>query len=65
MVITGLAKDQDGTPYFRVKNSWGTGYNKYGGHFYASKSFVEYKTMSWGLHKDAIPQALRQKLGID
>ena len=65
MVITGLAKDQDGTPYFRVKNSWGTGYNKYGGHFFASKSFVEYKTLSWGLHKDAIPQAMRQKLGID
>ena len=64
MVITGLAKDQNGTPYFLVKNSWGN-YNQLAGHFYASKSFVEYKTLSWGLHKNAIPQALRQKLGID
>ncbi|MEC7725891.1 MAG: C1 family peptidase [Planctomycetota bacterium] len=64
MVITGLAKDQNGTPYFRVKNSWGS-YNKLGGHFFASRAFVEYKTLSWGVHKDAVPEALREKLGID
>ena len=64
MVITGLAKDQNGTPYFRVKNSWGD-YNKYDGHFFASKAFVQYKTLSWGVHKDAVPEELREKLGID
>lgn len=63
MVITGLAKDQNGTKYFRVKNSWG-GYNKFGGHFYASEPFVLYKTLSWGVHKDAVPKELREKLGI-
>ena len=65
MVITGLAKDQNGTTYFRVKNSWGDDYNDYGGHFFASEAFVRYKTMSWGVHKDAIPEQLRTKLGID
>jgi len=64
MVITGLAKDQNGTAYFRVKNSWGS-YNKYKGHFFASEAFVKYKTLSWGVHKDAVPQGLREKLGID
>jgi len=64
MVITGLAKDQNGTPYFHVKNSWGR-YNKYDGHFFASRAFVQYKTLSWGVHKDAVPEALREKLGID
>lgn len=64
MVITGLAEDQNGTKYFRVKNSWGTDYNEYGGHFYASEAFVKYKTLSWGVHKDAIPEALREKLDI-
>ena len=64
MVITGLAKDQNGTPYFRVKNSWGE-YNKFQGHFFASASFVQYKTLSWGVHKDAIPGEMREKLGID
>ena len=64
MVITGLAKDQNGTPYFRVKNSWGD-YNKFDGHFFASKAFVQYKTLSWGVHKDAVPAELREKLGIE
>ena len=64
MVITGLAKDQNGTPYFHVKNSWGK-YNQYEGHFFASRAFVQYKTLSWGVHKDAVPEALREKLGID
>ncbi|HEB52890.1 MAG TPA: aminopeptidase [bacterium] len=65
MLITGLARDQNGTRYFRVKNSWGTDYNPLGGYFFASQAFVEYKTLSWGVHKDAIPQELRAKLGID
>ena len=65
MLITGLARDQNGTRYFRVKNSWGTDYNPLGGYFFASQAFVEYKTLSWGVHKDAIPQDLRAKLGID
>ncbi|MGC6488291.1 MAG: aminopeptidase C [Planctomycetota bacterium] len=64
MVITGLAKDQNGTPYFLVKNSWGS-YNALDGHFYASRAFVQYKTLSWGVHKDAVPEALREKLGIE
>ena len=64
MVITGLAKDQNGTPYFLVKNSWGN-YNQLAGHFYASRAFVQYKTLSWGVHKDAVPEALRERLGIE
>lgn len=65
MVITGVAEDQNGTRYFRVKNSWGTDYNRYGGYFYASEAFVKYKTLSWGVHKDAIPEELRSRLGIE
>jgi bleomycin hydrolase len=64
MVITGLATDQNGTRYFRVKNSWGADYNKYGGYFYASEAFVKYKTMSWGVHKDAVPASVKEKLGM-
>jgi len=64
MVLTGIANDQNGTKYFYVKNSWGTDYNDYGGYFYASEAFLKYKTMSWGVHKDAIPKELKKKLGI-
>ncbi|MDP4205746.1 MAG: C1 family peptidase, partial [Bacteroidota bacterium] len=55
--------DQNGTLYYKVKNSWGK-YNLYDGYFYASKPFVRYKTMSIMLHKDALPKALKKKLGL-
>jgi bleomycin hydrolase len=64
MVITGLAKDQNGAKYYYVKNSWGADTNDYGGHFYASESFVKYKTMSWGVHKSVVSAELKARLGI-
>jgi bleomycin hydrolase len=63
MHVTGLVKDQNGTKYYRVKNSWGTG-NHCNGYFYASEAFVRYKTMNIMLHKDALPKKLAKKLGI-
>ncbi|MCB2203774.1 C1 family peptidase [bacterium] len=64
MHIIGSAKDQDGTKYYYVKNSWGVDRSKFDGHFYASSAFVRCKTLSIMLHKDAIPSALRKKLGL-
>ena len=46
-----------------VKNSWGTD-NKYKGTWYVSEPFVKYKTMNIVVHKDALPKAIRTKLGI-
>lgn len=63
MVIYGLAKDDKGTEYFMVKNSWGE-YGKYKGMFYASKAYVAYKTMNILIHKNAIPAAIAKKLGL-
>ena len=64
MVLTGIANDQNGTKYYYVKNSWGTDYNDYGGYFYASEAFLKYKTLSWGVHKDAIPKDLKKQLEV-
>ena len=60
MIIVGIAKDQNGTTYYKVKNSWGVN-SKYDGYFYASQAYVKYKTISIGVHKDAIPKDIAKK----
>jgi bleomycin hydrolase len=64
MHVTGIVKDQKGTKYFIVKNSWGTKYNQRDGYFYASFPYVRYKTMNIMIHKDALSKSLKKKLGI-
>lgn len=63
MLIYGIAKDQTGKKFYMVKNSWGTD-NKYKGTWYASEPYVAYKTMTIVVHKDALPKAIRTKLGL-
>ena len=63
MVIYGKAKDQIGNIYFMVKNSWGDAGN-YNGNWYASEAFVRYKTLNYVVHKNALPKAIKKKLGI-
>ena len=63
MQIYGIAKDQHGTKYYMVKNSWGES-GPYKGLLYASETFVKYKTMNIVLHKDALPKEIQKKLGL-
>ena len=63
MVIYGIAQDQNGKPYFMVKNSWGDS-GKYNGIWYISKAFAEYKTMNIIVHKNAIPKDILKKLKL-
>jgi aminopeptidase C len=64
MHITGIVKDQNGTRYYKTKNSWGTERNAFGGYLNMSESYVRAKTLLIMVNKNAIPPEIRTKLGI-
>jgi len=63
MHIFGIAKDQEGTLYYMVKNSWGESGN-YKGIYYCSENFVAGKSIDIVVHKDALSKDMKKKLGI-
>ena len=63
MHIFGKAKDQNGTEYYMVKNSWGDA-GPYNGIWYVSKSYVRYKTTDIVVNKNAIPDEIREKMSL-
>ena len=63
MHLYGIAKDQNGTKYYLIKNSWGvTG--AYDGVWYMSENFVKGKTLNFVVNKKALPKDIAKKLGI-
>lgn len=66
MHITGTLTDQNGTKYYKVKNSWGTdaSRNANGGYVYFSEAYMKLKTISIMVHKDAVPKATSKKLNL-
>ncbi len=64
MHITGLVKDQNGTKFYKTKNSWGTARNPFNGYLNMSESYVKAKTLFIMVNKNGIPPAIRTKLGI-
>lgn len=63
MHIVGLATDQTGTTFYKVKNSWGiTG--KYDGFIYVSKPYIMLRTTNCMVNRNAIPAEIRKKMGI-
>jgi bleomycin hydrolase len=63
MLVTGFAKDQNGNLYFKIKNSWDVD-NPFQGFLYMSVPYFELNTLDITVHKNAIPSAIRAKLGI-
>ena len=63
MHITGIAEDQNGTKFYYTKNSWGTEH-KYDGYWYMSEPYVRLRTVAIMVHKDALPDSIKSKLGF-
>lgn len=63
MVIVGTAVDQNGSPFYKVQNSWGDR-GPYEGFYYFSRPFVEYKTMDIMVNKNVVSKELLKKLGL-
>jgi bleomycin hydrolase len=63
MHIVGLFKDQNGTKYFLVKNSWGTS-NYPEGYLYVSEAYFKLKTINIYVHKEGVSPAMKKKLSL-
>jgi len=63
MHLVGIASTQEGKKFYRIKNSHGTD-RAYGGYLYLSRAFFLGKTTAILVHKNGIPQDLKEKLGI-
>ena len=64
MLIVGIAHDQNGNKYYKVKNSWGES-GPYKGYWYCSEQFVRLHTVFFTVNKAALSDEMREKLAIE
>ncbi|MBY0574118.1 MAG: C1 family peptidase [Undibacterium sp.] len=64
MHLVGLSKDEEGKPYYLIKNSYGKNSGPFEGHLHMSKNYLLMKTIYFMVHKDGIPADIRAKAGI-
>lgn len=60
MAIVGVAEDQKGNRYYKVKNSWDTN-QVYDGYLYVSEPYFLAKTITIGVNEDAVPKDIKKK----
>ena len=61
MHIVGIARDEEGTTYYKVKNSWGeTG--PYDGIIYMSENFIRAQFDLITVHRDVIPDDIKAEM---
>lgn len=63
MLIYGKALDEQGKPYYLVKNSWGKS-GQYEGIWYMSRDYIALNTTYLFLNRHALPKKLRDDLNI-
>lgn len=63
MHIVGIATDQEGNKYYKVKNSWGAS-NDLKGFMYVTPTFVRFKTTAILLNYRGVPNHILSKLHL-
>ena len=61
MLIYGKAIDEQGKPYYMVKNSWGKS-GQYKGIWYMSRDYIQLNTTYLFLNRHALPKSLRKAI---
>ena len=61
MLVYGKAIDEQGKPYYLVKNTWGE-YGPYKGIWYMSRDFMTLNTTYLFLNRHALPQPLQEAI---
>ena len=61
MLIYGMAKDEQGKPYYMVKNSWGRS-GDYQGTWYMSRDYMALNTTYLFLNRQALPKSLNKAM---
>ena len=63
MLIVGIGYDQNGTKYYKVKNSWSANYG-YDGYWYCSEPYVRLHTMFFTVNKEGLTSDIKNKLEL-
>ncbi len=63
--IAGIGRDENNKKWYYLKNSWGTYFSKYKGYLYMEENYFRLKTVILFVNKQALPQSLKEKLGIN
>jgi bleomycin hydrolase len=64
MHITGIMNEEHGGVFYSVKNSWGKT-SRFEGYVYCSESYLRLNTISFTVHKSAIPADIRKIVGLE
>ena len=63
MLVVGIANDQNGNKYYKIKNSWGPA-GPHEGYWYCSEQYLRQYTIFFTLHKDALSRSMKRTLNL-
>lgn len=62
--LVGAGRDDHNKKWYYLKNSWGTLYSRYKGFLFMEENYFKLNTITMMVNKRALPQSLKDKLGL-